>query len=173
MEQAFIMVEDAFRGDDAVIYTVTGTTSDNFTSSWVNIHDFNDRNTLDLVNIRDIDTMHLVVESLDASTGASLSLSSTGSDNFTRRSFANRSDDNISAVLQALHINAPSASNQVDIRLPFGGDAWSGLVICGFRLIESDENYGLNWCLKIGTASRFADPKLNFRMTAPWESRRL
>ena len=121
-------IEDSFRGDDAVVYTVTGTSSDNFTSSWVNIHDFNSRNTLDLVNIRDIDTMHLVVESLDSdSTGAALSLSNTGSDSFTRRVFANRSDDNISAVLEDLHINAPSASNQVDIRFTLGGGnmVWS------------------------------------------------
>ena len=121
-------IEDAFRGDDAVVYTVTGTSSDNFTSSWVNIHDFNNRNTLDLINIRGVDTFHLIVESLDAATtGASLSLSNTGSDNFTRRAFANRSDDNISAVLQALHINAPSATNQVDLRFTLGGGdmVWS------------------------------------------------
>ena len=121
-------IEDAFRGDDAVVYTVTGTSSDNFTSSWVNIHDFNDRNTLDLINIRGVDTFHLIVESLDAATtGASLSLSNTGSDNFTRRAFSNRSDDNISAVLQALHINAPSATNQVDLRFTLGGGdmVWS------------------------------------------------
>ena len=121
-------IEDSFRGNDAVVYTVTGTSSDNFTSSWVNIHDFNDRNTLDLINIRGVDPFHLIVESLDSTdTGAALSLSNAGTNSFTRRSFANRSADNMSAVLEALHINAPSASNQVDIRFTLGGGdmVWS------------------------------------------------
>lgn len=119
-------IEDSFRGDDAVVYTVTDTSSDNF--SCQKIHDFNSSNTLELVNIRDIDTMHLVVESLDSdSTGAALYSNDSCSDNFTRRVFANRSDDNISAVLEDLHISAPSDVTQVDIRFTLGGGnmVWS------------------------------------------------
>ena len=121
-------IEESFRGDDAVIYTITGTSSDNFTTSWVNIHDFNDRNSLDLINIRDLGQFHLTVESLDSTdTSAALSLNNAGSNSFTRRSFINRSFDNMSAVLEALHINAPSASDQVDIRFTLGGGnmVWS------------------------------------------------
>lgn len=121
-------IEDTYRETNGRRYAITSDSSDNFTNSWVKIHDFNDTNALDLINIRDQSHLTLIVETLDnADTGSTLSLSSAGTDSFTRRIFLNRSDDNISATLKSLYVNAPSATGQVDLRFTLGGGAmtWS------------------------------------------------
>lgn len=121
-------LEQTWRGTNATRYTVTGTSTDNFTSSWVNIHRFNERNTLTLNNPRSLDNMSLVVEVQDdLLNDGVLSLNSSGGDNATTKSFFNRSADNISATLQTLFIKAPSATDTVDIRFTVGAGniVWS------------------------------------------------
>ena len=124
-------LEETFRQNDAILYEVTGDSSDNFTSTWINIHDFNERNALTLNNPRGIDNMSLVVEVIDnADTNGRLSLNAAGTSNTISKSFHSRSDDNISATLQSLHVRAPNATDKVDIlfTLVAGDMVWSRIL---------------------------------------------
>ena len=114
-------LESTWRDNSSTRYTVRGTGSDNFTNSWVNIHDFNERNALTLNNPRGQDNMTLKVEVLDQlSSNGLLSLNAAGTGSSTSKHFYNRSADNISATLQTLHINATSATDTVDMRFTIG-----------------------------------------------------
>ena len=121
-------LEQTWRDSNSTRYTVTSTSTDNFTSSWVNIHQFNERNALTLNNPRDLDNMSLVVTVQDdLLNDGVLSLNGSGGDNATTKSFFNRSADNISATLQTLFIKAPSATDTVDIQCSLGAGnmVWS------------------------------------------------
>ena len=121
-------LEETWRTSSATLYEVIGDNTDNFTSSWVNIHDFNERNTLTLNNPRDIDNMSLIVEVTDNDvTNGRISLNAAGTSNTVSKSFLNQTDDNISTTLQALHIRAPNATDKVDIlfTLVAGDMVWS------------------------------------------------
>ncbi len=121
-------LEDTWRQNNATLYTVTGTSTDNFTSSWINIHDFNERNTLALNNPRDIDNMSLIVEVTDnAVTNGRISLNAAGTSNTISKSFINQSDDNISTTLESLYVRAPNATDKVDLlfTLVAGDMVWS------------------------------------------------
>ncbi len=118
--------KDEWRAANASRYEIGG--SDNFTSSWVNIHQFSSDGLFTLDNPQAQTVMSLFIEVLDTTnTGASLSLDAGGSDNFSQRLFENRSPDNITSTLRSLYINAPLANDEVDIRLKLGsGDmVWS------------------------------------------------
>lgn len=121
-------LESTWRDSNSTRYTVTGNNSDNFTTSWVNIHDFNERNTLTLNNPRGQTNMSLMVEVEDhLINDGVISLTASGADNNSIKSFYNRSADNISATLQTLHIKAPGATDSVDIRFTIGAGemVWS------------------------------------------------
>ena len=118
--------KSGWRTSNASRYQVGG--SDNFTSGWVNIHQFGSNDIFTLDNPQSQTAVTLSIEALDiANTGASLSLDAGGSDNFSQRLFENRSPDNITATLRSLYINAPLANDEVDIRLKLGGGdmVWS------------------------------------------------
>lgn len=121
-------LEETWRQGSSTLYEVAGDSSDNFTSTWTNIHDFNERNTLTLNNPRDIDNMSLIVEVIDNNvTNGRISLNAAGTSNTITKSFLNRSDDNISSTLQSLHVRAPNATDKVDIlfTLVAGDMVWS------------------------------------------------
>ena len=121
-------LEETWRQNSSTLYEVVGDSSDNFKSTWTNIHDFNERNALTLNNPRDIDNMSLIVEVTDNDvTNGRLSLNAAGTSNTISKSFLNRSDDNISSTLQSLHVRAPNATDKVDIlfTLIAGDMVWS------------------------------------------------
>jgi len=124
-------LEETFRQGDSTLYEVSGDGSDNFTSTWINIHDYNERNALTLNNPRGIDNMSLIVEVTDNDvTNGRISLNAAGTSNTVSKSFLNRSDDNISSTLQALHVRAPNATDKVDIKftLVAGDMVWSRIL---------------------------------------------
>ncbi|MCE2517718.1 MAG: prepilin-type N-terminal cleavage/methylation domain-containing protein [Alphaproteobacteria bacterium] len=121
-------LESTWRDNSSTRYTVRGTSSDNFTNSWVNIHEFNERNTLTLNNPRGQTNMSLKVEVLDQlSSNGLLSLNAGGTGSSTSKHFYNRPADNISATLETLYVNASSASDTVDLRFTIGAGfmVWS------------------------------------------------
>jgi prepilin-type N-terminal cleavage/methylation domain-containing protein len=121
-------LEDRWRDNNSTRYTIIGSTADNFTNGWVNIHNFGNSNALILNNPSALTAMSLQVSVLDDSAnGGTLSLTANGVNNTPSKRFYSRSADNISATLRSLFINAPAATDSVDLRfsLNAGQMVWS------------------------------------------------